>query len=86
MAKLPTIFKREGGTVTAGNASGMNDAGAAVVLMSDEKAAELGAPGARADPGLRVVRRRPGGHGHRAGAGGAQGARPRRAWRSTTSA
>ena len=44
MAKLPTIFKKEGGTVTAGNASGMNDAGAAVVLMSDEKAAELGAP------------------------------------------
>src|SRR3954452_10671587 len=44
MPKLPTIFKKEGGTVTAGNASGMNDAGAAVVLMSDEKAAELGAP------------------------------------------
>jgi acetyl-CoA C-acetyltransferase len=44
MGKLPTVFKKEGGTVTAGNASGMNDAGAAVVLMSDEKAAELGAP------------------------------------------
>jgi acetyl-CoA C-acetyltransferase len=44
MAKLPTIFKKDGGTVTAGNASGMNDAGAAVVLMSDEKAEELGAP------------------------------------------
>jgi acetyl-CoA C-acetyltransferase len=44
MAKLPTVFKKEGGTVTAGNASGMNDAGAAVVLMSEEKAAELGAP------------------------------------------
>jgi acetyl-CoA C-acetyltransferase len=44
MAKLPTIFKKEGGTVTAGNASGMNDAGAALVLLSDEKAAELGAP------------------------------------------
>jgi acetyl-CoA C-acetyltransferase len=43
MAKLPPIFK-ENGTVTAGNASGMNDAGAAVVLMSEEKAAELGAP------------------------------------------
>jgi len=43
MAKLPTVFKREGGTVTAGNASGMNDAGAAVVLMSEEKAKELGA-------------------------------------------
>jgi acetyl-CoA C-acetyltransferase len=44
MGRLPTVFKKEGGTVTAGNASGMNDAGAAVVLMSDEKAAELGAP------------------------------------------
>jgi acetyl-CoA C-acetyltransferase len=44
MAKLPPIFKKEGGTVTAGNASGMNDAGAALVLMRDETAAELGAP------------------------------------------
>jgi acetyl-CoA C-acetyltransferase len=44
MAKLPPIFKKEAGTVTAGNASGMNDAGAALVLMSEEKAAELGAP------------------------------------------
>jgi acetyl-CoA C-acetyltransferase len=44
MAKLPAIFKREGGTVTAGNASGMNDAGAALVLMSAERASELGAP------------------------------------------
>jgi acetyl-CoA C-acetyltransferase len=43
MAKLPAIFK-SGGTVTAGNASGMNDAGAALVLMSSEKASELGAP------------------------------------------
>ncbi|MDQ1702741.1 MAG: acetyl-CoA C-acetyltransferase [Frankiaceae bacterium] len=44
MARLPTVFKKEGGTVTAGNASGMNDAGAAVILMSEEKARELGAP------------------------------------------
>ncbi len=43
MAKLPAIF-RENGTVTAGNASGMNDAGAALVLMDAERAAELGAP------------------------------------------
>ena len=43
MAKLPAIFQREG-TVTAGNASGMNDAGAALVLMSADKAQELGAP------------------------------------------
>ena len=44
MAKLPTVFKQDGGTVTAGNASGMNDAGAAVVLMDEERARELGAP------------------------------------------
>ena len=43
MAKLKPFFKKDG-TVTAGNASGMNDAGAAVVLMSDEKAKDLGAP------------------------------------------
>jgi acetyl-CoA C-acetyltransferase len=43
MAKLKPVFKPEG-TVTAGNASGMNDAGAAVVLMSSARAAELGAP------------------------------------------
>jgi acetyl-CoA C-acetyltransferase len=44
MAKLKPVFKQEGGTVTAGNASGMNDAGAAVVLMDEERARELGAP------------------------------------------
>ncbi len=43
MAKLNPVFKPDG-TVTAGNASGMNDAGAAVVLMSSERASELGAP------------------------------------------
>jgi acetyl-CoA C-acetyltransferase len=43
MAKLKPVFKPDG-TVTAGNASGMNDAGAAVVLMSAAKARELGAP------------------------------------------
>ena len=43
MAKLKPVFKPDG-TVTAGNASGMNDAGAAVVLMSAEAAERLGAP------------------------------------------
>jgi acetyl-CoA C-acetyltransferase len=41
MGKLPTVFKKDG-TVTAGNASGINDAAAAVVMMSMEKAKELG--------------------------------------------
>ncbi|HVP77751.1 MAG TPA: acetyl-CoA C-acetyltransferase [Thermodesulfobacteriota bacterium] len=40
MGKLPTAFK-QGGTVTAGNASGINDAAAAVVLMSKEMAKTL---------------------------------------------
>jgi acetyl-CoA C-acetyltransferase len=44
LGKLAPVFKRDGGTVTAGNASGMNDAGAAVVLMSEERARETGAP------------------------------------------
>jgi acetyl-CoA C-acetyltransferase len=42
LAKLKPAFKREDGTVTAGNASGLNDAGAAVTLLSESKAAELG--------------------------------------------
>ncbi len=41
MSKLPTAFKKDG-TVTAGNASGINDAAAAVLIMSAEKAKELG--------------------------------------------
>ena len=40
MAKLGTAFK-QGGTVTAGNASGINDAAAAVLMMTQEKAREL---------------------------------------------
>lgn len=41
MAKLNPVFKK-GGTVTAANASGINDAACAVVVMSAEKAKELG--------------------------------------------
>lgn len=41
LSKLRPAFKKDG-TVTAGNASGINDAASAVVLMSKEKAAELG--------------------------------------------
>ena len=44
MGKLKPVFAKEGGTVTAGNASGMNDAGAAVVLMTEERATQTGAP------------------------------------------
>jgi acetyl-CoA C-acetyltransferase len=41
LAKLPPVFK-EGGCVTAGNSSGINDGAAVVVLMSAAKAVELG--------------------------------------------
>ncbi len=42
LARLKPAFKKEGGTVTAGNASGLNDGASALLLMSAEKAAELG--------------------------------------------
>ncbi|MDP2767376.1 MAG: acetyl-CoA C-acetyltransferase [Candidatus Methanoperedens sp.] len=41
LAKLKPAFKKDG-TVTAGNASGINDGAAAVLLMSEEKAREKG--------------------------------------------
>ncbi len=43
LAKLPPAFK-EGGTVTAGNSSGINDGAAGVLLMSAEAAAARGSP------------------------------------------
>ena len=42
LAKLKPAFKKDGGTVTAGNASGINDGAAALVVMSADKAKELG--------------------------------------------
>lgn len=41
MSKLSPVFKKDG-TITAGNASGITDASAAVVLMSRDKAEEMG--------------------------------------------
>lgn len=41
LAKLPPVYKKDG-TITAGNAPGINDGAAAMVLMSEGKAAELG--------------------------------------------
>jgi acetyl-CoA C-acetyltransferase len=43
LAKLKPAFKKDG-TVTAGNASSLNDGAAAVILMSESKAKELGLP------------------------------------------
>src|SRR5439155_1628534 len=42
LAKLKTVFKKDG-TVTAGNASGLNDAAAAVVIMEAKAAQKAGA-------------------------------------------
>jgi acetyl-CoA C-acetyltransferase len=42
LANLRTAFKRDGGTVTAGNASGINDGAAAFVVMSARTASERG--------------------------------------------
>jgi 3-oxoadipyl-CoA thiolase len=41
LAKLKPAFAKEGGTVTAGNSSGLNDGAAALLVMSAEKAKEL---------------------------------------------
>lgn len=49
LARLKPTFKK-GGTVTAGNASGINDGAAAMVIMSKEKADELGV-----EPMARIV-------------------------------
>ncbi|XP_037813390.1 acetyl-CoA acetyltransferase, mitochondrial [Lucilia sericata] len=39
--KLSTVFQKENGTVTAGNASTLNDGGSALVLMTADKAAQM---------------------------------------------
>ncbi len=43
LGKLKPAFKKDGGTVTAGNAPGVNDGASALVITSAENAAELGA-------------------------------------------
>jgi len=42
LAKLATPFKKEGGTVTAGNASGVNDGAAALIIASEAAARKYG--------------------------------------------
>ena len=59
LSKLRPAFTKEGGSVTAGNASGINDGAAAVVVMSAEKAKELGLkpwPRSRAGPPAASIR------------------------------
>jgi acetyl-CoA acyltransferase len=42
LAGLKTVFRPEGGTITAGNSSQISDGSAALLMMTSEKAAELG--------------------------------------------
>ena len=42
LARLKPAFRKEGGTVTAGNSSGLNDGASALLIMTSEKAASLG--------------------------------------------
>ncbi len=42
LAKLPPVFKKDGGTVTAGNSSGITDGAAAALVLSKERAQALG--------------------------------------------
>lgn len=42
LSRLKPAFRKDGGSVTAGNSSGLNDGAAALLLMSSEKANELG--------------------------------------------
>src|SRR3712207_3585322 len=44
LGKLKPVFKKDGGTVTAGNASGINDGAALMLVTTDRKAEELGLP------------------------------------------
>jgi acetyl-CoA C-acetyltransferase len=44
LQKLKPVFKKDGGTVTAANASGINDGAAMMLVSSDRKAEELGLP------------------------------------------
>ena len=81
LATLKPAF-RAGGTVTAGNSSGINDGAAALVIASEAKAADARDRAPRQLRRLCGRRRRPGRDGHRPGSGGAEAARPRASSRS----
>ncbi len=85
LGKLRAAFRKENGTVTAGNASGINDGAAAILVMSARRAvaARPGVVGHGRE--LRLGGRRAQGHGHRPGARRAQGARAGRPASSRTS-
>ena len=79
------VFAKENGTVTAGNASGINDAAAAVVLMERSGGSEEGPEADGAAGRLRPRRRRSQDHGPRPGHAPSSARSRRRASSSTTS-
>ncbi len=84
LAKLPPVFKKDG-VVTAGNASGICDGAAALVLASEEAGQEARPEAARAARAVGRRGRRSEDHGHRAGAGDPPRARRARGTSSATS-
>ena len=70
---LRGAFKKDG-SVTAANASGLNDGAAALVVMSEAEAARRGTPVLARIASWASRGRRPGDHGHRPGAGIEKGA------------
>ena len=65
LAKLRTPFKQEGGTVTAGNASGVNDGAAALIIASEAAAQQIWPDPDRPHRRRRRGRRAAAHHGHR---------------------
>ena len=77
LAKLPTPFRKDG-TVTAGNASGVNDGAAALIIASEAAAKKYGLEPIAPHPRRRGRRRAAAHHGHRPGAGDAEALRAAR--------
>ncbi len=84
LAALAPVFRKSGGTVTAGNSSGINDGAAALVLASAEGLKRLGRPAAGARRRLGRGRRRAEAHGAGAHPGHAEAAGPGRSERQAT--
>ena len=85
MAKLKAVFHKDNGTVTAGNASGINDAAAAIVMMESRRRREAWPETDGAPRVVRPRRHRSDDHGPRPRVGGQARARKGRASRSATS-
>ncbi len=84
LARLKPIV-REDGSVTAGNASGVNDGAAALIVAIEGRGREIWPDPARQDAGRRRGRRSAADHGHRPGAGDRASCSSGSACRSPTS-